>query len=126
MNYELSLVRLFVSDFEHALAFYRDTLGMAVKSADAERGWAQFRTGAVDLAIERCNPSDPESRELVGTSRGVSLRVHDIARAHDELRARGVDFSGAPETQYWGGVLAHFYDPFGNLLTLVQLPVEPS
>ena len=49
---------------------------------------------------------------------GVSLRVDDIAAAYEELRSRGVEFETPPEKQPWGGTLAHFRDPCGNVLTL--------
>ena len=31
-------------------------------------------------------------------------------------------FDGLPEAQEWGGALAFFYDPDGNVLTLVEYP----
>jgi predicted enzyme related to lactoylglutathione lyase len=33
--------------------------------------------------------------------------------------AKGVHFTAPPEKQEWGGTLAHFEDPAGNVLTLV-------
>jgi len=48
----------------------------------------------------------------------VSLQVDDVPATYAELRARGVDFVGPPEKQSWGGTLAHFRDPDGNVLTL--------
>ena len=43
----------------------------------------------------------------------------DIDAKHAELSAKGVDFLAPPERMPWGGVLAHFRDPEGNVLTLV-------
>lgn len=59
------------------------------------------------------------SRRLVGRFTGVSFDTDDIERAYRRLFALGVPFQGPPEKQDWGGSLAHFRDPDGNLLTLV-------
>ena len=39
-------------------------------------------------------------------------------------RQMGDDFDGFPEAQEWGGALAFFYDPDGNVLTLVEYPKD--
>jgi predicted enzyme related to lactoylglutathione lyase len=112
-------VRVFVSDWQRALAFYRDTLGMSVAFESAELGWAQLDTGECNLAIERLAADDPEAPSLIGRYVGVSLQVKDIGATYERLLARGVEFVGAPEAQPWGGVLAHLEDPDGNTLTLL-------
>lgn len=119
MEYTLSGVRVFVTDWEKSLAFYTDTLGMPVVFAEPEMGWAELDTGAAHLAVERVEPDDGESGDLTGRFVAVSLRVEDIEKAYAELLSRGVDFVEAPEKQPWGGVLAHFRDPDGNVLTLL-------
>ena len=59
---------------------------------------------------------DPEH---VGRFVGVSISVSDIEAAYNELSAKGVAFLAAPEKMPWGGTLAHFRDPSGNVLTLL-------
>ena len=119
MNYKLSNVRVFVTDWHRAISFYTEILGMAVAHRSDEMGWAQMDTGEAHLALERVDASDPESRELVGRFVGVSLQVADIFATYTLLTTRGVEFVGPPEKQAWGGVLAHLRDPDGNVLTLV-------
>jgi uncharacterized glyoxalase superfamily protein PhnB len=58
----------------------------------------------------------------VGRFAGLSFPVEDIQYMHRQLSAVGVEFSGAPQQQYWGGWLATFKDPAGNSLQLVQQP----
>ena len=82
-------------------------------------GWAQFDTGGSQLAIERADPDDTETAELVGRYVGVSLQVSDIDAKYKTLLDRGVEFLGPPEMQPWGGTLAHFRDPEDNVLTLL-------
>ncbi|MFT3957121.1 MAG: VOC family protein [Piscinibacter sp.] len=40
--------------------------------------------------------------------------------AHQDLVGKGVRFTGPPERQFWGGVLATFSDPDGNQLQIVH------
>ena len=119
MEYKLFAVRVFVTDWERAIRFYAETLEMAVAYRSDEMGWAQMAPGEGQLALERVDPSDGESRVLVGRFVGVSLQVPDIFAVYETLAARGVGFLGPPEKQPWGGVLAHLRDPDGNILTLL-------
>ena len=66
------------------------------------------------------DPEDLEAAELVGRFVGASLAVDDIQHVFERLRSNGVRFTGAPERQPWGGLMTHFHDPDGNVLTLVQ------
>src|SRR5262245_19946909 len=92
---------------------------MAAAYRSDEMGWAEMATGEGHIALESVDPSDSESRGLVGRFVGVSLQVADIVATYKFLVARGVEFVGPPEKHSWGGVLAHLRDPDGNILTLV-------
>jgi len=94
-------------------------MGIPVAYRNDEIGWAQLATGEGQLALERVDPSDSESKELVGRFVGVSLAVPDIFETHKALADRGVEFIAPPEKQAWGGVLAHLRDPDGNVITLL-------
>ena len=119
MDYKLSVVRVFVRDWERAVRFYSGPLGMQSTFSSHDMGWAQFDTGGSQLAIERADPDDTETAELVGRYVGVSLQVSDIDATYKTLLDRGVEFLGPPEMQPWGGTLAHFRDPEDNVLTLL-------
>lgn len=118
-TYELAVVRVFVHDWEAAVSFYADQLGMTLTNRADEFGWAEFSVGEGGLAIERLARSDEEAPDLVGRYVGISLRVPDIDAAHRELVGRGVRFLTPPSLQPWGGVMAHLEDPEGNVLTLI-------
>ena len=119
MHFQLDSVRIFTRDWERALAFYSKTLGMRIQYANAEAAWGELDTGAACLAVEGLAPDDPEADGLIGRFIGVSLRVDDIETTFETLVARGVVFREPPTKQPWGGSLAHFEDPDGNVLTLV-------
>jgi uncharacterized glyoxalase superfamily protein PhnB len=79
-----------------------------------------FRLSNAGLLIESVSAENSEHKELVGRFTGMSFDTEDIQRTFDELSALGVQFEGPPEKQFWGGTLAHFYDPDGNALTLIE------
>ena len=56
----------------------------------------------------------------MGRFTGLSFAVDDVEAKHKELLALGVRFTGAPERQSWGGVLATFQDPEGNEMQIAQ------
>ena len=107
--------------WEACADFYAETLGLRRVERDAARGLAVFKLGPRDtLSVERIDPKDPEERDLPGRLVGVSIEVDDLRRLYRELSAGGVMFDAAPQAQGWGGILAHFRDPAGNVLSLMQ------
>src|SRR4029079_13839516 len=80
VNYQLSFVRVFVTDWPRAIRFYTETLEMTPSLIT--EGWAQFATGDAQLAIERVDPEDPESDESVGRFVGVSFTLDDVDAAY--------------------------------------------
>ncbi len=119
MSYKLYAVRIFTYDWPRAVAFYRDILGMELVYENDAIGWAQFKVGDSHIGIERCDPADDETKEMVGRFVGVSLEVDNINQSYAHLLAKGVEFTGKPERQVWGGTLAHLIDPDGNIVTLL-------
>src|SRR5262249_26066094 len=120
VEYKLTVVRVFVTDWTRALRFYLDTLGTTATHRSDDWGLAQLATGEGQLAIERADAAGDGGRARVARLTGVSLQVHGNAATYDTVVARGAEFLGAPDKQPWGGVLAHLRDPDGNVLTLVS------
>ncbi len=118
-DYRLYAIRVFTLKWEESVHFYRDVVGLQLVRVDPGLGWAQFQAGAAYVAVERCDPEDAETPELVGRFVGVSLEVDDIHEVHRRLEERGVRFVSEPEVQSWGGTLAHFEDPDRNVITLM-------
>ena len=118
--YKLYAIRIFSFNWEESLSFYRDIVEFPLTFSDAEIGWAQFELGPAYLGLERCDPSDEQANELVGRFVGTSIEVDDIQATYDRLLSKGVEFTSEPTKQPWGGTLAHFKDPDGNILTLLS------
>jgi predicted enzyme related to lactoylglutathione lyase len=117
----LTAARVFVKDVAEAKAFYAERLGLRLTLGDLEHGVCIFDAGGAQLIVEAVPEGAPADEQiLVGRFTGLSFAVDDIAARHRDLLALGVEFSGTPEQQYWGGWLATLKDPAGNELQLVQ------
>ena len=110
----------FVSDFERSLRFFRDQLGLKVLTEDESFGYASFDTGPAQIAFAKAS----DQPELIGRHTGIGLIAEDINLAYEEMRAAGVEFEMPPSKQPWGGVLALFKDPDGNIFYLDEIPED--
>ena len=129
--------QLWVHDQDEALAFYTEKLGMEVR-ADAtlpEMGGFRWLTvgppGQEDISITlMAIPGPPvmdeqtadQVRALMakGFAGTVFLVTDDVRAAYEELRARGVEFTEAPEERPYG-IDSGFRDPSGNAFRLTEL-----
>lgn len=128
----VSLVTVWVTDQDTALAFYTDVLGFA-KGDDVRLG-EDFRWLTVvhpnqpELHLHLSTPGPPLAPELVsalvaaqsqGGLPGVGLKVDDCRATYEELRAKGVEFIQEPEERPYG-VEALMRDNSGNWIVIVE------
>jgi predicted enzyme related to lactoylglutathione lyase len=98
--------------------FYRDTLGLTPRSDRPD--FINFDWHGVRLSVSVHDRVHGESRDPLRMM--VNLAVDDIRAMHARLAAAGVNFTRPPEREDWGGWVATFADPDGNVLQLMQLP----
>ena len=119
-------MRVFVAqkDFAASADFYEQTLSLKRTFRDDINRVATYEFGfGPRLVLETFTPEDePDHEDLAARFTGITLTVKDVEAAYLQLKTQGVPFLGAPEKMYWGGVMAHFKDPGGNTLTLIQMP----
>ena len=104
------------SEPEEFRAFLRDKLGFSY--TDVGEGWLIFDMPEADMG---CHPADAsgEHGKPSGT-RDISFYCDDIAKTVDELRGRGVEFSGGIEDVGYGHA-THFVMP-GNVRVQLYEP----
>ena len=119
----LNTARVFVRDIASARSFYADALGLRLKADVSPRGFCVFCAGASTLVVEAVSADAPDDElSLVGRFTGLSFDVPNVSATYEDLCARGVKFTGAPEKQLWGGTLATLQDPSGNELQICEQP----
>src|SRR5438445_2072598 len=133
----LANAQLWVHDQDEALAFYTQKLGMEVRSDVTLAEMGNFRwltvgpAGQPDFAIVlMAIPGPPvmdadmaeQVRSLMakGFAGTVFLTTDDCQASYEELRARGVEFTEAPEDRPYG-IDSGFRDPSGNSIRLTQV-----
>ena len=122
---QLRTARIFVRDLPGASRFYEELLGLPLTSPRSEEGFRVFDAGPMSLVIEHVGADAPaEDQALIGRFTGLSFDVSDVQSKYSELASLGVAFTGLPEQQAWGGILATLRDPSGNELQLVQQPLR--
>jgi catechol 2,3-dioxygenase-like lactoylglutathione lyase family enzyme len=109
---EVDFVSVLTQDISRAKQFYGETLGLPIET-EGEND-LEFTLGQVTLDV--FNPSSA-GREFAPSPAGIAIRVPDVARAREELEAKGVKFDGEIVDT---GVchFAFFKDPDGNALML--------
>ena len=112
-------VIIWTEDVTRLAAFYRDTLGLPVHSERADFVAFDLPHGQ-RLSIGQHSRVRGRARDPYRIM--LNMGVRDIQDAHRTLSERGVPFIRAPEREHWGGWIATFADPDGNLLQLLQQP----
>lgn len=114
---KLFAICLLVEDFEKSLNFYRDNLGLKVKSQEGNQ-FANFQLGETELAIfQKDSAIAMFPKEQLGTGGGavIGFQVKDLNQACQELQAKRVVIFEGPKTTPWGQKVAYFKDPDGNI-----------
>lgn len=121
----IDAVVLFVANLDRAKTFYRDTLGLQMKSEDQESAGFDFDPTLL-LLVSIAGAQDLLSREAVavprpaGSSSQLVAFVDDVDAVYTDLVAQGVEFVRKPIDREWGLRTAHFKDPDGNIWEIAQ------
>ncbi|MFC8367580.1 VOC family protein [Streptomyces sp. NPDC057238] len=123
-----SRVLLRPTDPDRSRAFYGERLGLAVHrefGTGPERGTVYFLGGGFLELSGRAESSSPSSSPSPSSPDvRLWLQVEDIAVAHEELAAEGVDIVRPPVLEPWGLLEMWIADPDGTPIVLVEIPAE--
>jgi predicted enzyme related to lactoylglutathione lyase len=136
MDIKLSHCFIAVHDHDKALGFYRDLLGLKVRTDVAFEGmrWVSLSPPAqpdVEIVLEpptadpNASPADRQAMtELLakGLLRGVIFATDDCDATFERIRAAGAEVMQEPIDQPYGVRDCAFRDPSGNLLRFTQPP----
>ena len=107
-------VTVSAKDFDAAVDFYGNTLGLALSARYGQMPGVEFETGNLTIAVME---SEKFGMEYRTTTNPLALRVDDVHAARAELESKGVKFLG--DTLDTGVChMAPFEDSEGNTLLL--------
>jgi catechol 2,3-dioxygenase-like lactoylglutathione lyase family enzyme len=101
-------------DFDSAVEFYGNVLGLPESKRWGSMPAAEFETGNLTIAVIQ---SDAFGVDFAPHVHPIELRVDDVEAARTELESRGVEFEG----EILDSGVCHqtfFDDPDGNALAL--------
>jgi predicted enzyme related to lactoylglutathione lyase len=101
-------------NFDAAVDFYENTLGLPLSARYGQMPGVEFETGNLTIAVLKSEAFDMEPRT---NNHPIALRVDDVHAARAELESKGVKFLG--DTLDTGVChMAPFEDSEGNTLLL--------
>jgi catechol 2,3-dioxygenase-like lactoylglutathione lyase family enzyme len=132
MSQGIEVVGLYVRDQDEALAFYVEKVGLRVHT-DVRNGtyrWLtvqhpdqpSFQLGLFATGSPMHDAATAQALSAIvakGAMPPLVLVVDDCRAAHEQMRARGVEFTQAPVDRF-GTVDAGFRDPSGNGWKMIQ------
>ena len=115
---KLAYARIFVRDLDLAVSFYGETLALKQLWRNDQDGHAGFDGEGCTLIVERITPEE-DDEGASGRFTGFSFQVPNIEEVYRRLSNQGVRFTQPSRKMEWGGILAYFNDPEGNVIGLV-------
>jgi predicted enzyme related to lactoylglutathione lyase len=104
--------------FEAMARFYRGTLGLPVRSD--RQGFINFAFGNQRLTVAVHSEVEGSSKDPKRIM--INFATEDVDGAVAHLARAGVEIVRYAEREKWGGWVATFADPDGNLVQLLELP----
>jgi AraC-like DNA-binding protein/catechol 2,3-dioxygenase-like lactoylglutathione lyase family enzyme len=117
LSVKIGLVKIPVTQFAQACAFYRDVLGLEEEFAVEAYGWAQYKTGNVPLCPYVAGKGGGDGTP--GGETGIHLNASDAAHAHEFLKKRDARVGDLVKSDD-GGVFFMVKDPDGNAIKVCQ------
>jgi catechol 2,3-dioxygenase-like lactoylglutathione lyase family enzyme len=125
---KLSHTFLFVHDQDAALKFYRDVIGLEVRTDESVEDYRWLTVGPADqpdieIGLSRIGPpvppTDYEALHALlakGSLQGIIFEVDDVDAKFEQVRAAGAEVLQEPIDQFYGVRDCAFRDPSGNMI----------
>lgn len=131
MDIALSHCFITVHDPEAALGFYRDALGLQVRTDVSAEGmrWVTLSPPDqpdVEIVLVEPGAGRPADADTMlalltkGSLNAANFRTRDLDATFEKIRASGAEVLQEPADQFWGVRDCAFRDPSGNLIRIAQ------
>lgn len=113
-------VILIVSEMENSLVFYKDILGLPIKSQSED--WTEFFINGTTLAL---HPAENKTKLKTGISILVGFMVNDLETNVKKLKENKVKFYKELKEEPFGKH-AIIEDPDGHLISIAEINTQPT
>jgi lactoylglutathione lyase len=111
----MGAVILLVSNMEKSVKFYRDTLGLPIKTKSKD--WTEFFNNDTVMAL---HPAKKKSNIKTGSGMLVGFEVGDLEATVKKLKEKKVKFFKKPQEEPFGKH-AIVQDPDGHLISIAEI-----
>jgi lactoylglutathione lyase len=111
----MGAVILLVSNMEKSVKFYRDTLGLPIKTKSKD--WTEFFNNDTVMAL---HPAKKKSNIKTGSGMLVGFEVGDLEATVKKLKEKKVKFFKKPKEEPFGKH-AIVQDPDGHLISIAEI-----
>jgi lactoylglutathione lyase len=112
---KVGAVILLVSNMEKSIRFYRDTLGIPIKTKSKD--WTEFFNKDTVLAL---HPAKKKSKMKTGSGMLIGFEVSDLDSTVKKLKEKRVKFFKKPKEEPFGKH-AIIQDPDGHLVSIAEI-----
>ena len=117
---KIGAVILIVSEMEKSVFFYKNILGLPIKSQSED--WTEFFVNGTVLAL---HPAENKSKLKTGISMLVGFMVSDLETNVKKLKENKVKFFKELKEEPFGKH-AIIKDPDGHLISIAEINTQPT
>ncbi len=117
---KIGAVILLVSDMRRSINFYKNTLGLPLKSRSKD--WTEFIQDGTVLALHPARKKfRPKSKQKVGML--IGFKVGNIDEVYKALKRKRVKFMKEPLLEHFGKH-AVILDPDGHMISIIEFKIS--
>lgn len=117
---KVGAVILLTANMKKSVKFYKDTLGLHIKTESAD--WTEFFSDGTVLAL---HPAKKKYKLKAGPNILIGFMVSDLDDSVKQLKKKKVKFFKKPNEEPFGKHTI-IVDPDGHLISIVQLKAKPT
>ena len=118
----LSGIIVWTDNLKDLRNFYEQVFGLIPHSVREDFISYKWITGKTEIRFSIGVHSKVQGRSKDPFRTMINFDVADIIEVSSKLKDHGTKFIREPEIEHWGGIVATFEDPDGNIIKMLQQP----
>ena len=118
----LSGIIVWTDNLKDLRNFYEQVFGLIPHSVREDFISYKWITGKTEIRFSIGVHSKVKGRSKDPFRTMINFDVADIIEVSSKLKDHGTKFIREPEIEHWGGIVATFEDPDGNMIQMLQQP----